>query len=78
MCWIHKGGGIRLAEGAQDLRLGDIVKLLEPNMFMVECSDAETNTCRVTQTCNLKHYLFDASNEFINTLNQNTLGDTVT
>ena len=73
-----KGGGIRLAEGAQDLRLGDIVKQLEPNMFMVECFDAATNTCRVTQTCNLKHYLFDASNEFINTLNQHTLGDTVT
>jgi Rrf2 family nitric oxide-sensitive transcriptional repressor len=47
-------------------------------MFMVECFDAATNTCRVTQTCHLKHYLFDASNEFINTLNQHTLGDTVT
>lgn len=38
----------------------------------------QTDTCRVTQTCNLKHYLFDASNEFINILNQYTLGDTVT
>jgi len=72
-----KGGGIRLAEGARDLRLGDIVKQLEPNMFMVECFDAATNTCRITQTCHLKHYLFDASNAFIDTLNKHTLGDTV-
>jgi len=46
-------------------------------MFMVECFDAKTNTCRITGSCQLKHYLFDASNEFINTLNQHTLGDTI-
>lgn len=72
-----KGGGIRIASGTKDLRLGDLVKQLEPNMFMVECFDAATNTCRITGSCQLKHYLFDAAKEFIDSLNQYTLADTV-
>lgn len=72
-----KGGGIRIAQGTKDLRLGDLVKQLEPNMFMVECFDAKTNTCRITGSCQLKHYLFDATKAFTDSLNQYTLADTV-
>ncbi len=72
-----KGGGIRLAQGAEALRLGDLVKTLEPNMDIVECFNRDTNTCRITGSCQLKHYLFDAKQAFVNALNQHTLGDTV-
>lgn len=72
-----KGGGIKIAKDAEKLRLGDLIKQLEPNMNMVECFDAKTNTCRITGSCQLKHYLFEATQNFINTMNKYTLADTV-
>ena len=72
-----KGGGIKIAKGTEKLRLGELIKQLEPNMNMVECFDAKTNTCRITGSCQLKHYLFEATQSFINTMNKYTLADTV-
>lgn len=72
-----KGGGIRLAKQADQLRLGDLVQALEPNMDVVECFNRDTNTCRITGSCQLKHYLFDAKQDFLASLNKHTLADTV-
>lgn len=72
-----KGGGIRLACKPQELHLGDLVLALEPNMYLVECFNLKTNTCRVASACTLKHFLADASKAFINTLDQHTLDDVV-
>ena len=72
-----KGGGIRLAGDPKSLKLGDLVRVLEPNMNMVECFDRETNTCRIVSGCQLKHFLFDASQAFIDHLNKHTLADAV-
>jgi Rrf2 family transcriptional regulator, nitric oxide-sensitive transcriptional repressor len=72
-----KGGGVKLAKEATTLRLGDLVKALEPNMDIVECFNRDTNTCRITDSCQLKHYLFDANNAFLSSLNNHTLADTV-
>lgn len=71
-----KGGGIRLASKAQELRLGDIVKLLETNMDLVECFNQNTNTCKIAHICQIKHYLYEAGAAFIATLNRYTLADT--
>ena len=72
-----KGGGIKITKDTEKLRLGDLIKHLEPNMNMVECFDGKTNTCRITGSCQLKHYLFEATQNFINTMNKYTLADTV-
>lgn len=72
-----KGGGIKIAKNTEKLRLGDLIKELEPNMNMVECFDAKTNTCRITGSCQLKHYLFEAMQNFIDTMNKYTLADTL-
>lgn len=72
-----KGGGIKIAKDAEKLRLGDLIKQLEPNMNMVECFDAKTNTCRITGSCQLKHYLFEATQNFIDTMNRYTLANTM-
>ncbi len=72
-----KGGGIRLATGAEIHRLGDLVRALEPNMDIVECFNRDTNTCRVISSCQLKHILFDAKQAFVESLNRYTLQDTV-
>jgi len=70
-----KGGGLKIAENTQNMRLGDLITHLEPNMNMVECFDAKTNTCRITNTCQLKHYLYEATQNFITTMNKYTLAD---
>lgn len=72
-----KGGGIRLARDAEEIRIGDVVQQLEPNMELVECFNRETNTCRVVDSCHLRHYLFEANSAFIATLNRYTLADTI-
>lgn len=72
-----KGGGIWLACPPQEMRLGDIVKQLESNMDLVECFNRENNKCKITNTCQLKHYLYEARHSFISILNKYTLADTV-
>ncbi|MCW8196499.1 Rrf2 family transcriptional regulator [Proteobacteria bacterium 005FR1] len=71
-----KGGGIRLALPADELRLGDLIAALEP-MQLVECFETETDTCKITSVCRLKHYLFDANRAFLQSLNQHTLAETI-
>lgn len=72
-----KGGGIKISDQVIQLRLGDLIQQLEPHMHIVECFDQKTNTCKITNSCQLKHYLFEANQSFINTLNQYTLADTI-
>lgn len=69
-----KGGGIRLASDPADMRLGNIVRLME-NMDIVECFNKDTNTCCISEVCRLKHFLFEAAQSFIQTLNKYTLQD---
>lgn len=70
-----KGGGIRLAGEPAKIKLGELVRKLEPNMDIVECFNRDTNTCRITDTCRLKHQLHEARTAFIDTLDQYTLAD---
>lgn len=72
-----KGGGIRLSCAPEELKLGELVLKLEPNMHLVECFNAQGNTCRITNMCQLKHYLHEANAAFIDTLNKYTLADVV-
>ena len=72
-----KGGGIKLAVDPATAKLGHLVQALEPNMDIVECFNKDSNTCRITSSCTLKHYLFDAKRSFIDSLNQHTLADTL-
>ncbi|MFA5592885.1 MAG: Rrf2 family transcriptional regulator [Micavibrio sp.] len=72
-----RGGGLRLAGSAGTMRLGDLVRMLEPHMKLVECFDKDTNRCRITESCGLRHFLSDANAAFIESLNRNTLEDTL-
>jgi Rrf2 family nitric oxide-sensitive transcriptional repressor len=72
-----KGGGIRLSKDPEDMRLGDIISALEPNMDLVECFNSEKNTCTIVKACRLKHFLADAKKSFLNCMNQHTLSDAI-
>lgn len=72
-----KGGGIMLNLKPASVRLGDLVRALEPNMNLVECFDKKTNTCLMINTCKLKHRLMNANHAFIDSLNESTLEDII-
>jgi len=70
-----RSGGVRLARDPASIRLGDVLQQTEPNLRLVECFDAATNTCPISRCCGLKSLLADALVAFVASLNQHTLGD---
>jgi len=71
-----KGGGLRLAQAAEKIRIGEVVSRMEPHMVLVECF-AEENNCLLSSACKLKFSLHKALKAFIASLNESTLADLV-
>lgn len=69
------GGGASLARPPQDIRLGDVVRLLEEDQPLVECFQTETNTCTLDGRCGLKTRLRSAEAVFLADLDRSTLAD---
>jgi Rrf2 family transcriptional regulator, nitric oxide-sensitive transcriptional repressor len=70
-----RGGGMRLLKPASQIMLGDVIRASEPDFRMVECFDAETNTCTLTPQCRLKRVLGDAMDAYFAVLDQVTLAE---
>ena len=68
-----KNGGIKLGKPAQTIRVGDVVRELEP-LSLVNC---DSDFCHITPACRLKHVLHTAVEHFLDELNQYTLADMV-
>ncbi|MEM1046825.1 MAG: Rrf2 family transcriptional regulator [Pseudomonadota bacterium] len=69
------GGGATLAQPPDQLRLGDLVALLERQSALVECFEVSGGSCVITPSCRLKGYLADAHQQFLDALNRHTLAD---
>lgn len=68
-----KGGGIRLNPTTLNLRLGEIVRILQGEAHtVVECN---TPPCVLRSNCGLKGILDQALQQFYQSLNQYTLAD---
>lgn len=63
-----RGGGICLAKPADQIDIGQVIRLTEPNFHIVECFEGATNTCPITGACGLKTWLFKAKENFLQTL----------
>ncbi|WP_114192069.1 nitric oxide-sensing transcriptional repressor NsrR [Edaphovirga cremea] len=68
-----KNGGIRLGKPADQIRIGDVVRQLEP-LALVNCS---IEFCHITPACRLKQVLHTAVQNFLKELDQYTLADMV-
>ena len=68
-----KNGGIRLGRPAPLIRIGDVVRELEP-LSLVNCS---SEFCHITPACRLKQALSKAVNSFLTELDNYTLADLV-
>lgn len=65
---------MRLQAKPESLRIGEIVRALEP-MDLVECFDPARNECTLGPTCRLKKALEKAMSAFFETLDEYTLAD---
>lgn len=70
-----RGGGLRLAREPQAISIGAVVRETEDGLVLVECFDAERNTCRITDACELHHVLDEARAAFFRVLDRYTLRD---
>jgi len=68
-------GGIRLARDPAEIGIGDVVRTFESDSHLVECFNAEKNTCLLTSACRLKGALLAASNAFYAELDHYRLSD---
>lgn len=69
------GGGAFLCMPAENIRLGEIVELLEQGQALVECFGADGGDCTIDGRCRLKARLRQAEAVFLEDLNQTTLAD---
>jgi Rrf2 family nitric oxide-sensitive transcriptional repressor len=72
-----RGGGLRLRVPAQALTVGQVVRTTEPELDLVECFDAQANTCRLHGQCRLQSLLHEAMGRFLGVLDGVTLADLV-
>lgn len=70
-------GGFRLAQAAEQIRLGDVIRRTEGTLALVECFDREASTCPLTPACGLKRALGDAFDAFFGVLDRWSLADMV-
>jgi len=69
------GGGAVLARPAADIRLGQIIRLLEEGQPLVECFAPEGGACSISARCGLKTRLRSAESAFLADLDRSTLAD---
>jgi Rrf2 family nitric oxide-sensitive transcriptional repressor len=69
-----RGGGFCLSGTGDNIRLGALVRRLEPTLAMADCFEPEP-TCPLTGHCRLAGVLAEAQRTFFETLDQYTLAD---
>lgn len=72
-----RGGGFRLGRPADEIVIGDVVRLTEGSLDLVECFNPETNTCPLMGICRLSQALQKATKAFMDVLDDLTLADII-
>ncbi|MCF7980383.1 MAG: Rrf2 family transcriptional regulator [Pseudomonadales bacterium] len=69
-----RGGGIFIDGDLTEIRVGDVVRDMEANLTIVDCS---SRCCPLTPSCILKRALDDATRAFMKCLDSYTLDDLI-
>ena len=70
-----RNGGLRLGMKPCDINLGELLKITEDNLNIVECFSKDANICNISSSCKLKGIIGVALNSFMNVFHQYTLAD---
>lgn len=69
-----KGGGVRLVDRTDRVRIGTVVRAMEPGFAVAECM-RHGNQCSLTPACRLRATLQQANEAFLAVLDEVTLAD---
>ncbi len=72
-----RAGGLSLARAASAIKVGDVVRTLEPDLRIVECFDPSTSACPISPVCGLARAIDGALAAFLAELDRFTIGDAV-
>jgi len=70
-----RGGGFRLSRPANEIIVGDVVRLTEGPLDVVECFNPEKNTCPLIGICKLSRKIQEATHAFMEVLDDVTIAD---
>ena len=68
-----RNGGLELGRPADQIRIGDVFRVLEAPVPLAECFADVDNTCPLTEACRLRTALTDAVEAFYQSLDPITL-----
>lgn len=69
-----RAGGIALALPSNEINIGAVVRITEPDFALTECF-SKNNRCRASGACHLSEILNEALAAFLATLDRYTLAD---
>lgn len=72
---MGRAGGLTLAKTPAAIRIGQVVRALEPELRIVECFAPETNTCPIAPKCGLSPIIGEALDAFLTSLDRYTIAD---
>jgi Rrf2 family nitric oxide-sensitive transcriptional repressor len=68
-----RNGGLRLGKPPESINIGEVVRQTETDFYMAECFDSENMGCAYASGCALKRVLRQATNAFLDVLDDVTL-----
>ncbi|OFX09261.1 MAG: BadM/Rrf2 family transcriptional regulator [Alphaproteobacteria bacterium RIFOXYD12_FULL_60_8] len=69
-----KGGGVRLGRDPAEITVGEVVRVMEGNLNIVECYEPR---CPIVPMCRLRGLLNGARDEFLRALDKHTIAELV-
>jgi Rrf2 family transcriptional regulator, nitric oxide-sensitive transcriptional repressor len=70
-----KFGGARLTKSPSEIRIGTVVRQMEPELGVVPCLRTGEVSCVIAPACRLKRVLVSATDRFLDELDRHTLAD---
>ena len=72
-----RGGGVRLGKPEHEINVGDVIRLTEAPLELVECFAPESNSCPLIGACRFSTQLRKAQDAFFDVLHEITIADLV-
>ena len=70
-----KNGGLRIARDPGKISVGEVVRVMEKDMSIVECFDPDNYDCQISEACALKGIMRKATNSFLDVLDEYSVKD---